>query len=94
LKSRLLDIEREKRDAQVSAERRGMVGTGERSQKIRTYNFPQNRVSDHRIQLTLHKLDRVMMGEIRELVDALRTHRQAAMLELQGDGPRPSQDTA
>jgi peptide chain release factor 1 len=94
LKSRLLDIEREKRDAQVSAERRGMVGTAERSQKIRTYNFPQNRVSDHRIQLTLHKLDRVMMGEIRELVDALRTHRQAAMLELQGDGPRPSQDTA
>jgi peptide chain release factor 1 len=87
LKSRLLDIEREKRDAAVSAERRGMVGTGERSQKIRTYNFPQNRVSDHRIQLTLHKLDRVMMGELEELVTALRTHRQAAMLEAQGDGP-------
>lgn len=86
LKSRLLDIEREKRDAAVSAERRGMVGTGERSQKIRTYNFPQNRVSDHRIQLTLHKLDRVMMGELEELLTALRTHRQAALLEAQGDG--------
>jgi peptide chain release factor 1 len=88
LKSRLLDIEKEKRDAQVSAERRGMVGTGERSQKIRTYNYAQNRVSDHRIQLTLHKLDRIMMGEIDELVTALRTHRQAALLESQGDGPR------
>jgi len=86
LKSRLLDIEREKQDAQVSAERRGMVGTGERSQKIRTYNFPQNRVSDHRIQLTLHKLDRVMMGELEELLTALRTHRQAALLEAQGAG--------
>jgi peptide chain release factor 1 len=88
LKSRLLDIEKEKRDAQVSAERRGMVGTGERSQKIRTYNYAQNRVSDHRIQLTLHKLDRIMMGELDELVTALRTHRQAALLESQGDGPR------
>ncbi|HQY64306.1 MAG: peptide chain release factor 1 [Myxococcales bacterium] len=83
LKSRLLDIEKAKRDAEVSAERRGMVGTAERSQKIRTYNFPQNRVSDHRIQLTLHKLDRVMMGDLEELMTALRTHRQATMLEAQ-----------
>ena len=84
LKSRLLDIEREKQDAAVSAERRGMVGTGERSQKIRTYNFPQNRVSDHRIQLTLHKLDRVMMGDLGELISALQSHWQAALLEEQG----------
>ncbi len=95
LKSRLLDIEKARRDALVSAERRGMVGTGERSSKIRTYNFPQNRVSDHRIQLTLHKLDRVMMGEIDELVTALRTHRQAALLESQGDddGRRVEEDS-
>jgi peptide chain release factor 1 len=81
LKSRLLDIEREKQDAAVSAERRGMVGTGERSQKIRTYNYAQNRVSDHRIRLTLNKLDRIIAGDLKELVTALRTHRQAALLQ-------------
>jgi peptide chain release factor 1 len=80
LKSRLLDIEREKQEALVSAERRGMVGTGERSQKVRTYNYPQNRVSDHRIKLTLNKLDRIIEGDLDELVTALRTHRQAALL--------------
>ncbi len=80
LKSRLLDIEREKQEAQLSAERRGMVGTGERSQKIRTYNYPQNRVSDHRIKLTINKLDRIIEGDIEEIVTALRTHRQAALL--------------
>lgn len=90
LKSRLLDIEKAKRDAEVSAERRTMVGTGERSQKIRTYNFPQNRISDHRIQLTLHKLDRVMMGDLEELMTALRTHRQAAMLEAQDGANSPA----
>ncbi len=84
LKSRLLDIEREKQDAAVSAERRGMVGTGERSQKIRTYNYPQNRVSDHRIRLTLNKLDRVMAGDLNELITALRTERQAALLQEAG----------
>ncbi|MBV9950228.1 MAG: peptide chain release factor 1 [Myxococcales bacterium] len=83
LKSRLLDIEREKQEAKESAERRGMVGTGERSQKIRTYNYPQNRVSDHRIKLTLNKLDRIVEGDLEELVTALRTHRQAALLEAQ-----------
>ena len=80
LRSRLLDLERERQEAQLSAERRGMVGTGERSQKIRTYNYPQNRVSDHRIKLTLNKLDRVIGGELDELVTALRTHRHAALL--------------
>jgi peptide chain release factor 1 len=57
-----------------------MVGTGERSSKIRTYNYPQNRISDHRIKLTLNKLDRVIEGDLDELITALRTHRQAAML--------------
>ncbi len=83
LKSRLLDIEREKQEAKESAERRGMVGTGERSQKIRTYNYPQNRVSDHRIKLTLNKLERIVEGDLEELITALRTNRQAALLEQQ-----------
>jgi peptide chain release factor 1 len=86
LKSRLLDIEREKQEAALSAERRTMVGSGERSQKIRTYNYPQNRVSDHRIKLTLNKLDRIIEGDIDELVTALRTHRQAALLNQVNGG--------
>lgn len=97
LKSRLLDIEREKQEAALSAERRGMVGTGERSQKIRTYNYPQNRVSDHRIKLTLNKLDRIIEGDIDEIITALRTHRQAALLnQVNGGGAQglfaPSDD--
>ena len=87
LRSRLLEIEREKQDAAYSAERRGMVGTAERSQKIRTYNYPQNRVSDHRIRLTLNKLDRVIAGDLSELITALRTHRQAALLQSAGGDP-------
>src|SRR5204863_6046666 len=86
LKSRLLDAEREKQDAAVSAERRGMVGTGERSQKIRTYNYPQNRVTDHRIKLTLSKLDRIIEGDLEELITALRTYRQAALLNQVNGG--------
>jgi peptide chain release factor 1 len=89
LLARLYDIEREKQDAALSAERRGMVGTGERSQKIRTYNYPQNRVSDHRIRLTLNKLDRIIAGDLGELITALRTHRQAAMLQVAGGGAVP-----
>jgi len=88
LKSRLLELEREKRDAELSAERRGMVGSGERAQKVRTYNFPQNRVTDHRIGLTLHKLDRIMEGDLDELITALRTHHQAAMLRASAE-PHP-----
>jgi peptide chain release factor 1 len=80
LKSRLLDMEREKQEAALSAERRSMVSTGERSQKIRTYNFPQNRVTDHRIRLTLSKLDRIIEGDLDEMITALRTHRQAELL--------------
>ena len=80
LRSRLLDLEIQKHEAAISAERKGMVGTGERSSKIRTYNYPQNRISDHRIKLTLNKLDRVIEGDLEELVTALRTYRQAALL--------------
>ena len=90
LRSRLLDIEREKKEAAEAAERRGMVGTAERSQKIRTYNYPQNRVTDHRIGLTLHKLDRIIEGDLEELVTALRTSRQAALLQEAGAGPAPA----
>jgi peptide chain release factor 1 len=84
LRSRLLEIEREKREAAESAERRTMAGTAERSAKIRTYNFPQNRVTDHRIGLTSHKLDRVVGGEIDEFVEALRASHQADLLEREG----------
>jgi len=80
LRSRLLDIEREKQDMAVRDERRGMVKSGDRSDKIRTYNFPQNRITDHRIGLTLHELDRVMEGNIEPLVNALTSHHQAELL--------------
>jgi peptide chain release factor 1 len=84
LRSRLLDLEREKQDAKEAASRRSMVSTGERSQKIRTYNFPQNRVTDHRIRLTLAKLDRLIEGDLDELITALRTSHQAELLQLAG----------
>jgi peptide chain release factor 1 len=80
LRARLLDIEREKKEAAISAERRTMVGSGERSQKIRTYNFPQNRLTDHRIGVTLYKLDRIIEGDLDDLISQLRSHRQAEML--------------
>ena len=80
LRSRLLEREQQAQADAISAERRGMVGSGERAEKIRTYNYPQNRVTDHRIQLTLHKLEQVMEGDLDELVTALRTHRQADLL--------------
>jgi len=71
LRSRLLQLEQERQAAELSAERRGQIGGGGRSEKIRTYNFKENRVTDHRIGLTLHKLDRVLGGELDEIVDAL-----------------------
>jgi peptide chain release factor 1 len=73
----------EQQNAAVAAERRGMVGGGERAEKIRTYNYPQNRVTDHRIGLTLHKLDSFMEGEIDEMLTALRNQHQAALLAEQ-----------
>ena len=72
LRTRIGDAEREKQEASLAQQRRSQVGTGERSEKIRTYNFPQNRVTDHRIGLTLHKLDRVMEGDLDDLVTALK----------------------
>jgi peptide chain release factor 1 len=80
LRARLLDIEQQKQASQVSADRRSMVGTGERSQKIRTYNYPQNRVTDHRIKLTLNKLEKILGGDLSEMIGALRAHREAELL--------------
>ena len=80
LRARLYEREREMRDAERAAQRKGQVGTGDRSERIRTYNFPQGRVTDHRINLTLHKLDRVMDGELDELMDALISEDQAQRL--------------
>jgi peptide chain release factor 1 len=81
LKSRLLDIEIKRQSDEIRDERRSMVGAGERSEKIRTYNFPQNRVTDHRIGLTLHKLDRVIDGDLEELLQALGSWHQAERLK-------------
>jgi peptide chain release factor 1 len=87
LRSRLYEMELEKQQAALGAERRTMVGSGDRSEKIRTYNFPQNRVSDHRIGLTLHQLDQVMDGRLDQIIDALTQHYQMEKLKGQGDGP-------
>ncbi len=83
LRAKLLEIaEREQADA-IRDERRNMVGTGDRSEKIRTYNYPQNRVTDHRIGLTLHSLDKIIDGDIGALIEALRSEHQARQLEEQ-----------
>jgi peptide chain release factor 1 len=85
LRSRIYDAERQRIDAARSADRREKVGSGDRSERIRTYNFPQGRVTDHRINLTLYKLPQVISGEaLGELVDALTTEHQAAQLAAQG----------
>ncbi len=81
LRSRLLEVEREKQDSEIADERRSQVGTGDRSERIRTYNFPQGRVSDHRIGLTLYKIEAIMNGDIDELVDALVTADTAKKLQ-------------
>ncbi len=86
LKSRLLDIEQQKQSDAIRDERRGMVKGGDRSEKIRTYNYPQNRLTDHRIGLTLYKLDRVMEGDLNELIDAVIAWHQAALLEASQGG--------
>lgn len=87
LRARLYDREREKQDAARAADRRGQVGTGDRSQRIRTYNFPQGRVTDHRINLTLHKLPEVLEGGLDEFIDALITERQASQLAALDEQP-------
>ena len=80
LRARLFEMERAKAEAQQQAQRRSMVGTGDRSERIRTYNFPQNRLTDHRIGLTLYKLDAVMEGELDEVISALQAHYSAEAL--------------
>ena len=84
LKSRLLDFEQQRMDAERSAERKSQVKSGDRSEKIRTYNFPQNRMTDHRIGLTKHNLQEIMEGQLDDIVDALRAHDQAEMLKSSG----------
>ena len=85
LRAKLYDVQRSKLDAERAADRRGQIGSGDRSERIRTYNFPQGRVTDHRINLTLHKLPQVMEGEaLDEVIDALVTQHQAELLAAAG----------
>lgn len=87
LRSKLYDMELERRQNEEAAERRSQIGTGDRSEKIRTYNFPQGRVTDHRIKLTLYKIDAIMDGDIQELIDSLIAADQAAKLSsMQNEG--------
>ncbi len=86
LRSKLLEAKRAEQDAAIASDRKSQVGTGDRSERIRTYNFPQGRVTDHRIGLTLYKIDAIMAGALDELIDALVTADQAEKLRAQGDG--------
>lgn len=98
LRSRLYEKKLQEQQEQITEERRSMVGAGDRSEKIRTYNFPQNRVTDHRIGLTIHQLDRVMDGKLDEILDALSTFYQAEKLKQASSPParerRPVADVA
>jgi peptide chain release factor 1 len=85
LRAKLLEREQQAQQDAIIAERRDMVGSGERSEKIRTYNFPQNRITDHRIQLNVHNLEQVLGGELDEIITALRSHHQAELLRQQHD---------
>ena len=85
LKTRLYDLERQKVDDERSADRKSQVGSGDRSERIRTYNFPQGRMTDHRINLTLYKLDQILQGDLDEIIDALISETQATQLaEMEG----------
>ena len=86
LRSRLYEMEQEKQQAALAKERRAMVGSGDRSEKIRTYNFPQNRVTDHRIGMTMHQLIDVMDGKLQPFIDALTTYYQTEKLKGESDG--------
>ena len=81
LRSRLYDMKLQEQNAEISAERRSQVGSGDRSERIRTYNFPQGRVTDHRIGMTIYKLDSFLDGEIDEIVDGLITSDQAEKMK-------------
>ena len=87
LASRLYEMEQEKQDADIASQRKNQVGSGDRSERIRTYNFPQGRVTDHRIGLTLYKIEGVMNGDLDELIDALVTADQAEKLKNGGGDP-------
>lgn len=86
LYARLFEMEQAKHDAEISADRKSQVGTGDRSERIRTYNFPQGRVTDHRVGLTLHRLDAVLDGDLDEIMDTLITTEQAAKLQQNNQG--------
>jgi peptide chain release factor 1 len=79
-------MERRARDQARAADRRSQVGSGDRSERIRTYNFPQGRVTDHRINLTLYKLDRVMEGDLDEIIDALIADHQSKLMAAESEG--------
>lgn len=81
LKSRLYDLKLQEQNDEISAERKNQVGTGDRSERIRTYNFPQGRISDHRIGLTLYKLDYFLDGDLDEVIDGLITNDQAEKMK-------------
>jgi peptide chain release factor 1 len=80
LRARLLDMERRRQDEEVAATRRSQIGGGERSEKVRTYNFPENRVTDHRVGLKLHRLTEVLQGDLDEFIDALTNRERAIQL--------------
>lgn len=84
LRARLYDLERHRIDSARSADRSAQVGSGDRSERIRTYNFPQGRMTDHRINLTLYRLDAVMQGDLDEVIDALTADAQAQMMAEMG----------
>jgi peptide chain release factor 1 len=81
LRSRLLDIEMQKQRDAIAKDRRSQVGTGERSEKIRTYNFPQNRLTDHRVNLTIHRLSEIMEGDLDPVIEPVVSHYQAEALK-------------
>ncbi len=96
LRSRLYEIELQRQQSEIASDRRGQVGTGERSEKIRTYNFPQNRITDHRIGFTTHQLPAVLEGELSELIDAVVTHYQSEKRNAaeHADGSSPTERAA
>lgn len=85
LRTKLYDLKVQQQHAEVSAHRKGLVGTGDRSERIRTYNFPQGRVSDHRINLTLYNIDAIMNGDLDSVIEPLIAHNQAILLQGEGD---------
>ena len=84
LRARLYELERERQQAELSAQRRSQIGGGERAEKIRTYNFPENRLTDHRIKLTAHQLDRILAGDLDEFTEALAAEERRRALESNG----------